>query len=103
VGIHKEVADLIAEMQGGTPDYDGVCLPWAAKILEAVAKHLREAAHRIETENAPALRELGERYGDDWTKNEARCRELAALFVRDFSFFLELHLRFSKLLGEADR
>ena len=71
--IHEQVAILL----------DGD-MDKAKLVLALVAQHVLDDARRIEFENAPALR----KFGGEWVENEARCRELAAMWVAQWAYVL---------------
>jgi hypothetical protein len=68
--IHERVAALL----------DGD-MDKAKLVLALIGQHVLEEAHRIEFENAPSLRKFGE-----WAENEARCRELAAMWIGQWAY-----------------
>ena len=101
--IHENVAVLL----------DGD-MDKAKEILALISQHVLDESHRIEHENAPSLRKYGE-----WAENEARCRELAAMWVGQWAYVLrsdkvitEIHERHKEhealmervnaLLGDTD-
>jgi len=74
---HEEVAALL----GGDMEK-------AKQVITLISIRIAAEAERIADGNAPALRE----FGGEWCIREARFRELAALFMRQWSHTLDLDL-----------